>query len=209
MCVCEPDQKRGISIHAPARGATWLCRTAPAGLPSISIHAPARGATRNDSSGYRKHTQFQSTLPRGERLKRYASSIRSDNYFNPRSREGSDMHLILILLILTYFNPRSREGSDQNYTHVAGIDGISIHAPARGATVCTHMAWSSIHQISIHAPARGATSIPDIIPSAKSISIHAPARGATFVHTIHSTFQDRFQSTLPRGERHPHSVNLL
>ena len=56
-----------ISIHAPARGATGL----PANtshFPSISIHAPARGATL--------------------RLYKFHSIMM---YFNPRSREGSDI----------------------------------------------------------------------------------------------------------------------
>lgn len=34
----------GISIHAPARGATFVA-TSMSDFSSISIHAPARGAT--------------------------------------------------------------------------------------------------------------------------------------------------------------------
>ena len=33
-------------------------------------------------------------------------------YFNPRSREGSDIHLRIYVRREYYFNPRSREGSD-------------------------------------------------------------------------------------------------
>ena len=55
-----------ISIHAPARGATFLLGGSDMTV-FISIHAPARGATHLDGSGDR---------------------IR-DN-FNPRSRTGSD-----------------------------------------------------------------------------------------------------------------------
>ncbi len=33
-------------------------------------------------------------------------------YFNPRSREGSDIYIIFKSSIKSYFNPRSREGSD-------------------------------------------------------------------------------------------------
>ncbi len=32
--------------------------------------------------------------------------------FNPRSREGSDLRLILAIYFKSGFNPRSREGSD-------------------------------------------------------------------------------------------------
>ena len=33
-------------------------------------------------------------------------------YFNPRSREGSDVRRIYTLFLYPDFNPRSREGSD-------------------------------------------------------------------------------------------------
>ena len=101
-------------------------------VPEISIHAPARGATRLVLScgGY---TEFQSTLPRGERHTERKLAYRTDD-FNPRSREGSDHGLQTcrrsparfqstlprgerpLLRYATqihpYFNPRSREGSD-------------------------------------------------------------------------------------------------
>ena len=55
-----------ISIHAPARGATYEELDQFAG-DSISIHAPARGATSMNTRDVIDN-QFQSTLPRGERL---------------------------------------------------------------------------------------------------------------------------------------------
>ena len=78
---------------------------------------------------------------------------------------------------------------------------ISIHAPARGATRhnVLHPSW---HMISIHAPARGATSHFERMNLSGSISIHAPARGATYAVSFLSALLKRFQSTLPRGERH-------
>ena len=77
-----------ISIHAPAKGAT--CGMIKTTLEhTISIHAPAKGATVHSSHG---------------------------NYF------------------ASYFNPRSREGSDLNGKTNIVITHISIHAPAKGAT---------------------------------------------------------------------------
>ena len=79
-------------------------------------------------------------------------------HFNPRSREGSDVNLPINVTLFIYFNPRSREGSD-----IIGLDyvpfpiGISIHAPARGATVIPPLYAKGGYYISIHAPARGAT----------------------------------------------------
>ena len=78
--------------------------------------------------------------------------------------------------------------------------GVSIHAPARGATidinVCKAFSMVSIHapargatlhsgtftddpEVSIHAPARGATLVVDAFAKDIEVSIHAPARGAT------------------------------
>ena len=100
-----------ISIHAPAKGATRFCRGYPH-CKRISIHAPAKGATTGE-----------------------LATARHIKHFNPRSREGSDI-LVLVDLHFNcrfqstlprrerrseqflqlrnskYFNPRSREGSD-------------------------------------------------------------------------------------------------
>ena len=55
---------------------------------------------------------FQSTLPRRERHTSHTNT-NGTTHFNPRSREGSDLHVI----------PLGRVQP-----------GISIHAPAKGAT---------------------------------------------------------------------------
>ena len=122
--------------------------------------------------------KFQSTLPRGERLQpfypteiiqsisihapaRGATIIRRAKLskcfdFNPRSREGSDCICNFCSLCTFNFNPRSREGSDFYIHKSLKVKGISIHAPARGATAALDYAQKVKH-ISIHAPARGAT----------------------------------------------------
>ena len=104
---------------------------------------------------------FQSTLPRRERHKRSRGKLRR-LYFNPRSREGSD-HVRRL---------HQKTGND-----------ISIHAPAKGATV-----------------------VPDADAFFRQISIHAPAKGATMAVFFNRT-RGRFQSTLPRRER-PSIMNV-
>ena len=79
---------------------------------------------------------------------------------------------------VSYFNPRSREGSD---THIIGFDLsriISIHAPVKGAT---DLRVESLLQlrISIHAPVKGATQYNTHLHILQAISIHAPVKGAT------------------------------
>ena len=100
-----------ISIHAPARGATF---TPNYKLPmyDISIHAPARGATRT------------MTMPSG-----------FVKYFNPRSREGSDgiLRTVRTKIIMISIHAPAR-GATCRTIHFYNSNNISIHAPARGAT---------------------------------------------------------------------------
>ena len=56
---------------------------------------------------------------------------------------------------------------------------ISIHAPAKGATLYFGYCSCSFG-ISIHAPAKGATSPQGMFTTNYFISIHAPAKGATW-----------------------------
>ena len=170
---------QGISIHAPAKGATHRPRLVRV-RQQISIHAPAKGATPQVVP-FNSKVKFQSTLPRRERPGTQAHDPRGGTDFNPRSREGSDGYA--------------------RYTP-SFYRFISIHAPAKGATFHSPSTGSVLY-ISIHAPAKGATSdlchlIPpyaifqSTLPRRKRparrkcpsvhhhISIHAPAKGATF-----------------------------
>ena len=56
--------------------------------------------------------------------------------------------------------------------------------------------------VSIHAPARGATMVFADQSTNYKVSIHAPARGATPRRLLISRSASLFQFTLPRGERH-------
>ena len=61
-----------------------------------------------------------------------------ESNFNPRSREGSDVDKDEYDNFVNDFNPRSREGSDANASNFdTTFIKISIHAPARGATLIT------------------------------------------------------------------------
>ena len=99
-------------------------------------------------------------------------------HFNPRSREGSDVSAVIDIFPVIYFNPRSREGSDPRCIY---------HATRRLG-------------ISIHAPARGATPLFSFLSRSRDISTHAPSRGAT-LKCLAEIWEQTFQSTLPRGER--------
>jgi len=189
-----------VSIHAPARGATW----------AIFTTSPM--------------AKFQSTHPHGVRRRMLGYSKCNSCSFNPRTRTGCDCRMA------TAKRHRGR---------------VSIHAPARGATISASLI-SKVSWVSIHAPARGATEEGSKLMGVSQVSIHAPARGATDdVQTnlhLPSSFNPRtrtgcdrhfqivglfdrpFQSTHPHGVRrvwewveytrqafqstHPHGVRL-
>src|SRR6185437_967973 len=96
---------------APARGATFYFLAWKYDELLVSIHAPARGAT-DGLRAVRAPSVFLSTLPHGERR---------------RAREGRGR--------TTRFYPRSRTGSDPNQRSDRFQPVVSIHAPARGATL--------------------------------------------------------------------------
>ena len=120
---------------------------------------------------------FQSTLPRRER-RGTATAESASKYFNPRSREGSD-HIGINLLILSWtFQstlPR-RERLNTSYL-LCRAAGFQSTLPRRER-----------HQYLL------------FIMPCRGISIHAPAKGATR-QMIMVTLTVPFQSTLPRRER--------
>ena len=106
------DLNQSISIHAPAKGATYCClcrakcflfqstlprRERP--LPFLPahpfLHFNPRSREGSDALDFFQtfyFSVFQSTLPRRERLLACSSCLGFEN-FNPRSREGSDSSL--------------------------------------------------------------------------------------------------------------------
>ena len=167
-------------------------------------------------------TIFQSTLPRRERQTFILPEFCYFLYFNPRSREGSDIIIIAFqfLFVISIHAPAKGATSFQiffqktfsfqstlprrerpmltewiNFNH-----GISIHAPAKGATKSAFKTLP-LSNISIHAPAKGATINTLMGYTICDISIHAPAKGATYRGITRRYIFTAFQSTLPRRER--------
>ena len=126
-----------------------------------------------------KTKEFQSTHPRRVRRKfqkkRFITTLFQSTHPR-RVRRRVWVHKSHTF----HFNPRTREGCDVPwYLGGAGIKHISIHAPAKGATLCLESYQNRLH-ISIHAPAKGATWNIWHQRVQDKISIHAPAKGATF-----------------------------
>ena len=185
-------ENRYISIHAPTRGATFAFKRLN-NFSLISIHAPTRGATDLVSRDYR-NSEFQSTLPQGERLtKRLLNKI--SLYFNPRSHKGSDRAPLSSLAYPNISIHAPTRGATGIYSKNKSLLNISIHAPTRGATCIDFLMLIVFLAISIHAPTRGATQIQNFCTAHSTISIHAPTRGATilshFVNGRSSDFNPR------------------
>ena len=142
----------------------------------VSIHAPARGATstrRNCPSS----TWFQSTRPRGAR---------------PRYPCRYPHHYC--------FNPRARAGRDTNLSGIRRLGNVSIHAPARGATVrSSPFIPSDVFQSTRPRGAR-----PRLLPPSPSLTQFQSTRprGARLEYICYVNANNLFQSTRPRGARH-------
>ena len=78
-------------------------------------------------------------------------------HFNPRSREGSDQKDTSHILLNTDFNPRSREGSDNIFDLIDLCADLFQSTLPRGERRVSAKSKKRAVDISIHAPARGAT----------------------------------------------------
>ena len=187
----------GVSIHAPAKGATiangcadqrcFNPRPREGGdharrrrQPSAEVFqsTPPRRGRRGICGSVDHGEMFQSTPPRRGRPGRQPSAAHADGVSihapakgaTPASAASSADH---------GFNPRPREGGDmRSRSAVRRRRRVSIHAPAKGATRREVLA-GLVAGVSIHAPAKGATAVTRAISRSRHVSIHAPAKGAT------------------------------
>ena len=151
----EEQQRPAVSIHAPARGATLTVNGAGVRI-AVSIHAPARGATRAWRRSGRYSAGFNPRAREGRDI-RCCDVVLIQNCFNPRAREGRDRSCCKSPLCRVGFNPRAREGRDP-FTTCSTLSVVMFQSTRpRGARPAR--VWQPLISIgvSIHAPARGAT----------------------------------------------------
>ena len=166
----------------------------------VSIHAPARGATYTSTEHYAPIACFN---PRTRTGCDYGTILqqRETRLFQSTHPHGVRHPFLRLLILVLRFQSTHPHGVRLwNYPATTRDETVSIHAPARGATPVSTAAYTRI-KVSIHAPARGATSPETPIESklyvsihaptgcdfiksrniqTPSVSIHAPARGATY-----------------------------
>ena len=169
------------------------------GVPGrVSIHAPARGATWNTGRLWESH-RFQSTRPRGAR-RSLSPSHTKDSAFQSTRPRGARRPPPVPLRISVCFNPRARAGRDDSTRLKDPAFYVSIHAPARGATYSRDII-AGRPQFQSTRPRGARHQLFHRDSTRLKVSIHAPARGATAFFFLASRPVDQFQSTRPRGAR--------
>ena len=131
MCQCRINLYRNFNPRS-REGSDFL-KLCHFHRNKISIHAPARGATLYGSYRFCP-LLFQSTLPRGERQRALVNGYFASKFQSTLPR-GERPSLCILCAVWVDFNPRSREGSDVQGQNTSTVLYISIHAPARGATM--------------------------------------------------------------------------
>ena len=147
------------------------------GADIISIHAPTRGAT-DVTAEYAAYLQFQSTLPRGERLDWLTGWYKSHKFQStlPRGERPGNVPSLALSPVFQSTLPRGER-------HLFGVFGFQCFI------------------ISIHAPTRGATT-GGIVTSVLRLYFNPRSHeGSDRYSTARTIAACLFQSTLPRGER--------
>ena len=176
---CRHRDAQGVSIHAPARGATR--DHSPRERPPSRFNP--RPCARGDHPGGQPPAQAQGFQSTPLREGRHNST--------DMVRKGRKVSIHAPARGAT-FSPHTRASSRS----------VSIHAPARGATDAAGELADDGH-VSIHAPARGATCTDCGRDSRAVVSIHAPARGATRSIRVHLPYDRRFNPRpCARGDAH-------
>ena len=179
-----------------------------ADLKDVSIHAPARGATRELCGLGVFAREFQSTRPRGARPVSSSSSSICSSFQSTRPRGARHACGIIAPHHAKFQSTRPRWARHHRLLFGGRDIAVSIHAPARGATIDRHVAEAARERVSIHAPARGATRFEGAIGRRQKFQSTRP-RGAR-PGVIWPRYRClMFQSTRPRGARPLQSWNKL
>ena len=122
-----------VSIHAPARGATYWYGMVADYVRSFNPRArEGRDLCKRRISLVL--AVFQSTRPRGARPCMYSSRNSRAMFQSTRPRGARRISTLIFAKWICSFNPRAREGRDFRHSEYPSNFCVSIHAPARGAT---------------------------------------------------------------------------
>ena len=128
-------------------------------LCGVSIHAPARGATRWYRAAFAAPSCFNPRARAGRDLVDSCPWSLAP-CFNPRARAGRDLESGDVVTVRAVSIHAPARGATRGIRSGHRHRHVSIHAPARGATIGKGIVRHGI-RVSIHAPARGATRMRD------------------------------------------------
>jgi len=172
----EPAPADTVSIHAPAWGATVDLRSALA-VGEVSIHAPAWGAT---PGSYFRHSTHEVSI----HAPAWGATCA------PPRRPARQL----------CFNPRARVGRDWTMREEVRSDAQFQSTRPRGARRAQFGPAGHLRGVSIHAPAWGATAIAIARVVSQPFQSTRP-RGARRIDFSNHGHRGPFQSTRPRGAR--------
>ena len=187
-----------VSIHAPARGRTYLIeREWP--KPYVSIHAPARGRTSTLCFTATRHRCFN-PRPRAGANEAAACSCTRERVSIHAPARGRTRYARRAGARAPFQSTPPRGGEQLGGRRLPTIWMVSIHAPARGRTYCFHRSGFAL--LFQSTPPRGGERSPRNHPAHYTsfnprpraganfavgrswgdayVSIHAPARGRTW-----------------------------
>ena len=146
------------------------------------------------------YSEFQSTLPRGERRTAAKISSRSTSVSIHAPAWGATLWQWREPMESPSFNPRSRVGSDQVVTYLRVSTEVSIHAPAWGATASAIINESLCESFNPRSRVGSDAKFDKFVGIGTQFQSTLPRGERRFVAEV-LVPEVGFQSTLPRGER--------
>ena len=188
-----------VSIHAPARGATHAARQA--GRPETLFQStPPRGGRRVGAVVVDRGGEFQSTPPRGGRLDVTAERVIALVFQSTPPRGGRQVRSPQLILILAFQSTPPRGGRPVSLRRGAGMKPVSIHAPARGATLGDYRGMAKCYSFNPRPRAGGDRAFAGDVCLADCFNPRPRAGGDLSADKWIESAQ-KFQSTPPRGGR--------
>ena len=189
---------RGVSIHAPAGGATGRLQPQH---PPIDLFRSTRpqGARPPVMDYYDQVAEFRSTRPQGARQTLAGNQLTAAQFRSTRPQgarhdadcvpasviafrstrpQGARLMMTVASTEISTFRSTRPQGARPAAAPRPLSAFVSIHAPAGGATRRSSARRRRL-PVSIHAPAGGATIVYEANVGDLIVSIHAPAGGAT------------------------------
>ena len=150
------------------------------------------------------NVSFQSTRPRGARRFKVSNFTLMCGRFNPRARAGRDLNGSSTHVLRRAFQSTRPRGARQWFTARERRTGCFNPRARAGRDLLCRTSVAKMLGVSIHAPARGATTLPGDHREYKAFQSTRP-RGARRGPFQYLSKSYEFQSTRPHGAR-PRSI---